>query len=119
NTVAVAHDVEKVADRCFAQTLDVIRRRTAESARGDEATTIADASVTRRAVDVETLASASKNFGGHRERHIVARIAADFSSVEVTIFAEVAASDRALDRHAGGAIIGEEIALRQGPVIRL
>src|SRR5208337_4247061 len=103
--VAIGHDVKEVSNRYFAQTLDVIRRRTLESARRNEAIAIADASVTRRAVNVETLASAGKNFGGRRERQIVAGGAADPSRVEVSVFVEIAACHRALDRQAGGPIV--------------
>src|ERR1019366_2578983 len=89
------------------------------SACGDEATTIANAPVTRRAVDIETLASARQNFGGYRERHKVAGSVADFSRVQVGVFVEIAARHRALDRQAGRATVRKEIALRHGPVIRL
>jgi len=116
---AVGHDVEEISDWRLAQTLDVIRRRTAESARGDKSITIPHASVTGRAIDIETFASACQDFGGRREGQIIARGVADLARIEIGVFVEIAARDRAVDRHAGRAIISEEIALRHGPVIRL
>ena len=119
DAIAIRIDVEQIPDGDFAQTVNVKRRRTPEPARGNEAIAVANASVTGRAVDVVTLASSFKNINGHRERHVVARIVADFPSVKVSVFAQIAAGNRAVDRHSRGATVREEIALRQGPVVGL
>src|ERR1700678_3116664 len=75
--------------------------------------------MTGRARNIEAFASAGQNFGSHRERHIVAVIVADSSAVEVSVLVQIAARHRTLDRRTGGAGVSKEVALRQGPVIRL
>ena len=71
------------------------------------------------AIDVVALASALENFFGHGKRHVVAGIVADFAGVEIGVFVELAAGDGAFDRRAGGALVGEEIAVGERVVAGL
>src|SRR5205085_9549968 len=57
---AVADNVENITDRRLPQTILVIRRRLLVAAFGDHALTVAEPSVTDRAIDVETLLAAIK-----------------------------------------------------------
>src|SRR5215467_5447451 len=75
--------------------------------------------MTRSAIDVVALASALENFFGDRERHIVARICADFPGIEIGVSVQLSTGDCAFDRRAGRAMIGVEIAVCEGIQTRL
>ena len=117
---AVGDYIEKVSERRFAQTLNVIRRRLArEATRRNHAVAIAHARVTGSAVNVVTLLSAGEKFRGDWKGHVVSGIVAQLSRVEISVIVQLPAGDRALDRRARRAQVGVEIALRERLEARL
>ena len=72
-----------------------------------------------RAGNVEALAPAGNHFSRHWKRHVISWSVSYFSRVQISVFVEIATRHCSIDRQAGGTIVVEEIALRQGPVVRL
>ena len=119
-TEAVGDHVEQISQRRLAQTLNVIRRRLArEATRWNHAVAIAHAGMTGSAINVVALLSAGQKFVGDRKGHVVSGIVADLSGIEIGVFVQLAAGDRALDRRTRRTQVGIEIARGQRLEARL
>jgi hypothetical protein len=78
-----------------------------------------DLGMTGSAINVVALASALENSHGHGKRHVVARIVAELSGIEITIFVQFAPGDSALYRRPLGALVGVEVATGERVLSRL
>src|SRR5262249_51989268 len=116
---AVGHDVEEISQRRFSQPIDVIRRGTSITALHNHSITVADPPVAGRTVDVEAVLAASHDFRRNRKGHVVARVVADFSRVEVRVFMQLLARDCTSDRIARRTQIGVESIFSQWFELRL
>src|SRR5207302_9005252 len=76
----------------------------------NESVAVADKRMTRRAINVVTLAAPFENFFGHGKRHVVAGIVACFAGVEISVFMQLSPGYGAFDRRTLGALVGEEVA---------
>src|SRR6187402_3837870 len=106
--VAVRHHAEEVAKWCGAQAVRMEVARRTISALHDDATAVADARVTRRAVDVVTLLSSLKKLRVDREGHAVAFLAANHAGQHIAVGIRLRASNGVLHLWAHTAAVGVE-----------
>src|SRR5581483_9683304 len=107
------HHVKEITKRSLAQTVGVIRRRMLKAARWNHSVAVTQPRVAWRAKNIEALPAAIENFLSDGKWHVVARLVADHSGIEICVLVKLAARDGALDRLALRSKIRIEVALCQ------
>src|SRR5579862_6685361 len=97
----------------------MVRRWSSKASLHDHAVTVAQARMTRRAVDIKPLSTVRKYRFSDWKWHVVTRVIANFPGVEIRVFMLLPARYRSLHRRPGGSQICEEIAFGQRLVPRL
>src|SRR5579872_3599825 len=106
---AIGDDVEKMSHGCFDQLVGVIGGGLAEAAPHYHAIAVADAAVTRRAINVEAFLAAQQVGSGDGERKVGNVHAVHFARVAGLVDVQVAAGNGAFDHGARRAAVAKKI----------
>lgn len=118
-SIAIRNHVEEVSNRRILQSRDVIRRGLAESASNNLTITIANAAMTRRAINIEPLLAALKIVTSDGKRKCRCIGLTRFACVSDSIQSQVPTSDGAFNLGPRRSMIREKLAFGKRLIFRL